>query len=62
MPYATNQNVRIHYQVEGEGLPLVLQHGFSNSLDIWYERDVSHLLHTLYLIDSRTFIYKFSNL
>ena len=23
--------------------------------------DVSHLLHTLYLIDSRTFIYKFGN-
>jgi len=56
MPYATNQNVRIHYQVEGEGLPLVLQHGFSNSLDTWYERGyVDPLKHDyrLILIDAR---------
>jgi len=56
MPYATNQNVRIHYQVEGEGLPLVLQHGFSNSLDTWYERGYVDLLkhdYRLILIDAR---------
>ena len=35
MPYAENEGVRIHYQVEGEGPPLVLQHGFSNSLETW---------------------------
>jgi len=27
MPYANNQGVRIHYEVEGTGPPLVLQHG-----------------------------------
>ena len=32
MPYASNNGVRIHYEVEGKGPPLVLQHGFSGSL------------------------------
>ena len=27
MPYADNQGVRIYYEVEGEGPPLVLAHG-----------------------------------
>jgi pimeloyl-ACP methyl ester carboxylesterase len=34
MPYSDNQGVRIHYQVEGEGPPLVLQHGSTSSLKI----------------------------
>jgi pimeloyl-ACP methyl ester carboxylesterase len=37
MPYAVNEGVRIHYQIEGEGEPLVLQHGFTDSLETWYE-------------------------
>jgi len=37
MPFANNQGVRIHYEVEGEGPPLVMQHGFSDSLQTWYE-------------------------
>lgn len=37
MPYAVNQGVRIHYQIEGDGQPLVLQHGFTDSLETWYE-------------------------
>lgn len=36
MPYTTNQGVRIHFQVEGEGPPLVLQHGFTQNLKTWY--------------------------
>ena len=36
MPYANNDGVCIHYQVEGEGPPLVLQHGFTSSLQSWY--------------------------
>ncbi len=32
MPYASNQGVRIHYEVEGNGPPLVLQHGLYRSL------------------------------
>lgn len=31
MPYVDNNGVRIHYQVEGGGLPLVLPHGFTQS-------------------------------
>jgi pimeloyl-ACP methyl ester carboxylesterase len=38
MPYANSQGVRIHYQLEGAGIPLVLQHGFSDSLESWYEQ------------------------
>ena len=38
MPTVANQGVRIHYEVAGEGPPLVLQHGFTDSLLGWYER------------------------
>ena len=35
MPFANNQGVRIHYEVEGDGPPLVLMHwGFVN-LEAW---------------------------
>jgi pimeloyl-ACP methyl ester carboxylesterase len=37
MAYADNDGGRIHYQVEGDGPPLVLQHGYSDSLESWYE-------------------------
>jgi len=29
MPYVTNEGIRIHYEVDGDGPPLVLQHGFT---------------------------------
>jgi len=35
MLYTTHQGVHIHYQVEGEGPPLVLLHGFNSSLASW---------------------------
>ena len=35
MPRAANNGVRIHYQVEGEGPPLVLNHGLVGSLESW---------------------------
>jgi len=35
MPYANNQGTRIHYEVEGQGPPLALGHGFSRSLASW---------------------------
>jgi len=56
MPYVTNQGVRIHYQVEGEGPPLVLQHGFAVSLEDWYDTGYVHALqhdYQLILIDAR---------
>ena len=36
MPYVENSGVRIHYHVEGEGPPLVLQHGLTSSPQNWY--------------------------
>ena len=35
MPYASNNGVKIYYEVEGEGSPLVLAHGATDSLDMW---------------------------
>ena len=35
MPFADNAGVPIHYQVAGGGPPLVLQHGFTDSLESW---------------------------
>jgi pimeloyl-ACP methyl ester carboxylesterase len=35
MPYANNNGVRIYYEVEGQGPPLVLAHGVSGNLNMW---------------------------
>jgi pimeloyl-ACP methyl ester carboxylesterase len=35
MPYANNAGIRIHYEIEGNGPALVLQHGFTQSLEGW---------------------------
>jgi pimeloyl-ACP methyl ester carboxylesterase len=56
MPYANNHSIRIHYQVEGEGPPLVLQHGFTSSLQNWYAYGYVAALqqhYQLILIDAR---------
>ena len=56
MPYADNDGVRIHYRVEGQGPPLVLQHGFSESVVDWYEAGYVDALRSDYrliLIDAR---------
>jgi pimeloyl-ACP methyl ester carboxylesterase len=56
MPYADNSSVRIHYQVEGKGPALVLQHGFTESLVDWYESGYVEALrrdYRLILIDAR---------
>lgn len=37
MSFLLNDGIRIHYQVEGKGLPLVLQHGLSDRIESWYE-------------------------
>ena len=37
MPYFDNDGVRIHYQMEGKGAPIVLMHGTSGSVGDWYE-------------------------
>lgn len=56
MPYADNNGVQIHYQVEGEGPALVLQHGFTQSSRRWaFHGYVEALKHNyqLILIDAR---------
>ncbi len=35
MPYVTNQGVRIHYEVEGEGPPLALMPGIAGTMQDW---------------------------
>jgi pimeloyl-ACP methyl ester carboxylesterase len=35
MPYVNSEGVRIHYEVEGQGPPLVLMHGFFGNLKMW---------------------------
>ena len=35
MPFADHQGIRIHYEVDGHGPDLVLQHGFTGNLKRW---------------------------
>lgn len=56
MPLANNDGMRVHYEVEGEGPPLLLCHGSFGSLDDW--RDFGYVdtlrhRHRVILIDSR---------
>ena len=56
MPYATNQGIRIHYKVEGQGPPLVLQHGFTWRLESWSRAGYVETLKSQYqliLVDAR---------
>jgi pimeloyl-ACP methyl ester carboxylesterase len=56
MPYADNHGVRIHYRVIGAGKPLVLHHGFTESIEDWSECGYVNPLrsqHRLILIDAR---------
>ena len=56
MPSAKHQGVQIHYHVEGQGTPLVLQHGFADSLESWYELGYVPALgedYQLILVDAR---------
>jgi len=56
MPYAGNQGIRIHYKIEGKGLPLVIQHGFTSSMQRWYMHGYGDALQDdfqLILLDAR---------
>lgn len=56
MPLADNNGVKIHYEVEGQGAPLMLVHGFGGSLDTWQQLGYVQELtgeHRLILIDVR---------
>ena len=56
MPFVMNQGLRIHYRVDGDGPPLVFQHGFGDSLESAYELGYVEALkdgYQLILIDAR---------
>ncbi len=56
MPHVTNQGVKIYYEVEGLGPPLVLAHGVSGSLEDWREFGWVEALkdrYQLILVDAR---------
>lgn len=56
MPYAGSNGVRIHYEVAGEGVPLVLFHGLTGSGARWHDTGYVADLRTTYrliLIDAR---------
>jgi pimeloyl-ACP methyl ester carboxylesterase len=56
MPYADNQGVRVHYQTVGTGPSLVLQHGFSESIEDWFDCgyvDALKFDYRLILVDAR---------
>ncbi|MDO8749575.1 MAG: alpha/beta fold hydrolase [Dehalococcoidia bacterium] len=56
MPFASNSGIRIHYEVEGEGPSMVLQHGFTTSLEGWRAAGYVDALkgdYQLILVDAR---------
>ena len=56
MPYADNDGVRIHYEVEGTGPALVLQHGITQCVEDWFECGYVSALRAQYrliLVDAR---------
>ena len=56
MPYADHDGVRIHYHVEGDGPPLVMQAGYTLAIGAWYQWGYVDALkddYRLILIDPR---------
>ena len=56
MPYALNNGIRIHYHVEGQGPPVMMIHGWSDSLEDWHTNGYVNALKSSYqmiLMDAR---------
>jgi pimeloyl-ACP methyl ester carboxylesterase len=56
LPYADNHGVKIHYETEGKGPAVMLQHGFGGSLEGWYDNGYVKGLqddYKLILVDAR---------
>ena len=50
MPYVQSDGASIHYHVEGDGPPVVMVHGFSDSIDDWYEAGYVEALRDDYML------------
>lgn len=58
MAFINNNDVRIRYEIEGNGIPMVLHHGFGNCIEDYYELGYVDALkdkYKLILIDCRGF-------
>jgi pimeloyl-ACP methyl ester carboxylesterase len=56
MPFADNNGVRIHYQLQGKGPAILLQHGMAGSWQDWEDMGYTQVLareHQLILVDAR---------
>ncbi|MHA2087948.1 MAG: alpha/beta fold hydrolase, partial [Promethearchaeota archaeon] len=57
MPYFDNKGINIYYEVEGEGPPVIMIHGFTSSFElIWKKQNWVNLLkdnYRLILLDCR---------
>ena len=56
MPFADHDGVRIHYHLEGDGPPVVMQAGFTLSIGVWYQWSYVDALkrdYRLILVDPR---------
>lgn len=56
MPFTNNQGIRIHYEIIGEGPPIVLVYGQYFPLEIWHELNYVDALkydYRLILVDAR---------
>ncbi len=56
MPFVDNKGIKIHYQVEGKGYPIILITGFQGSIEDWYKSNYVVSLkqkYQLILIDKR---------
>lgn len=56
MPFVNNNGIKIHYEVEGQGPPLMLQHGFGGRIKRWRFAGYTQELakdYKLILVDAR---------
>lgn len=58
MAFINNNGIKIHYEVEGDGIPIIFHHGFGNCIEDYYELGYVDALkdnYKLILIDCRGF-------
>jgi pimeloyl-ACP methyl ester carboxylesterase len=56
MPYANNNGVKIHYEIRGQGTPILVQHGFGGDLESFAETGFLRELqknYRLIMVDAR---------